>query len=83
MSDEQKHVDGKSGGRRGFKRKPRAVGASGKELEGMVAEGKKRPREDAEEMDIDEVRRGKVGKSGDEQTDILKAGPADRSCGEL
>lgn len=81
--DEQKPADGKSGGRRGFKRLPRAMETSDKEHVALLSEGKKRSREEVDEMEIDGVRRGKVGKSGVEQSDVLKAGPVDRSCEEL
>lgn len=63
LSGEKKKLKGiASLGKRGFKRQPRPMGASGKEQGGLLSDGKKRSRQEAEEMDIDDAREGSLGR---------------------
>lgn len=71
--------DGKKVGSHRFKCQPRATRGGEKGGSDLFSEGRKITREDLVDMEIDEERKGKLGRIGGDDFDKLKAGTADRS----
>lgn len=69
---------------RSFKRVPRESKEGGDEIETLSLEGRKRYRQDEDEMEVDDARKLKLGRTDESGSssavaDILRAKPADRS----
>jgi len=84
LDDEKNKEENKPKGKCGFKRQPRLASAAEKAAGALMGEGKKRDRQLVEEMDIDDERKSKFGKTvGDVSVpscaNVEKAGPAYRS----
>lgn len=84
LDDEKNKEENKPKGKRGFKRQ-RPASAAEKAAGALMGEGKKRDRQLVEEMDIDDERKWKFGKTVRDASvpscaNVEKAGPVDRSC---